>query len=173
MNISIFNPNQKGSTLLEAVIAIALLTIGIVTVMTMQTRAISASSSAMNRTEANNVALALLETLKELPFDDANLNPTPPVPGTPVNDANARPLTAAILPTLPMLASLQVGANAGEVVDQSGITYQLSWAVQDSFLDPAQTKTLNKSIRVFMSWNTPMGRNQLEMTTIKYNNVKL
>ena len=173
MKTYIFANDQKGSTLLEAVIAIAILTIGIVTVMTMQAQAFKASSSAMNRTEANNVALALLETLKELPFDDANLNRTGPSPGTLLNDANARPLTAAILPNLPMLAFLQVGANAGEVVDQSGITYRLSWAVQDTFLDLAQTTTQNKTIRVFMSWNTPMGRNQLEMTTIKYNNVKL
>ena len=68
--------NQRGATLIEAVIAIAILTIGILTVMVMQVSAINHSSSAMNRSEANGVAMALLETLKEIPFDDANLDAT-------------------------------------------------------------------------------------------------
>ena len=52
--------NQQGATLIEAMIAIAILTIGILTVMVMQVSAINNRSSAMNRSEANGVALALL-----------------------------------------------------------------------------------------------------------------
>ncbi len=57
-------------------IAIAILTIGILTVMVMQVSAINHSSSAMNRSEANGVAMALLETPGEIPFDDTNLTAT-------------------------------------------------------------------------------------------------
>lgn len=151
--------------------AIFILTVGILTVMVMQVRAINASSSAMNRTEANSVAIAFLETVKEIPFDDALLNRTGASPGSLANDANARTFTVANFQNLPMLSLVQVGAAAGTVVDRSGITYRLSWAVQDNFL--ATGEILNKRIRVFMTWNTLMGNNRLEMTTIKYNNISL
>ena len=164
--------NQKGSTLIEAMIAIMLLTIGILAVMVMQVRAINASSSAMNRTDANSVATSLLETLKELPFTDANLSRTGAPPGSLVNDANARTFTAASLPAMQSLIQMPAGAAAGTVVDRAGITYQLSWVVQDRIL--ATGETLDKTIRVFMTWNSPMGgQNRLEITTVKYNNVSL
>jgi len=163
--------NQKGASLIEAMIAIAILTIGIMTVMVMQVRAIGASSSAMNRTEGNNVALSLLETLKEVPFTNANLACTGASPGTLLNDANARTFTAAALPEMQSLIQVPAAAAAGTIIDHAGITYQLSWAVQDRIL--ATGETLNKTIRVFMTWNTALGQNRLEMTTIKYNNTSL
>ncbi len=175
--------NQKGSTLIEAMIAITILTIGILTVMVMQANAIRASSSAMNRTEANNISIALLETLKRLPFDNTNLsqpanNPTITELNTVSTTQDLTNLiTGAKVKTfsnagLPEMASLiQAGATAGTVVDHSGITYQLAWAVQDQTL--ATGETLNKTIWVFMTWNTLMGQNRLQMTSIKYNNISL
>lgn len=163
---------ENGSTLLEAMIAIAILTIGILTVMTMQIMAIGSSASAMNRTEANNIALSFLETMKELPFDNPNLVSTGPGSGTLLNDANARTFTAASLPLeLQNLILIPAGSPAGTIVDRSGIIYRLSWAVQDRIL--ATGEILNKTIRIFMTWNTSLGQNRLEMTTIKYNNVSL
>jgi len=116
------------------------------------------------------VALSLLETLKNLPFDNANLAFTGATPGN-LNSATARTFTAANLPEMQSL--LQQGAAAGTVVDHSGITYQLSWAVQDNLVPADPTKTLNKTIRVYMTWNSPMGQNNLQMTTVKYNNISL
>ena len=163
--------NHRGATLIEAMVAICVLTVGIITVMVMQARAIEASSMAINRTEGNLIALSLLESFKELPFTNANLACTGATPGSLANDANARTFTAGTLPEMQSLIQVPVAAAAGTIVDRAGITYQLSWAVQDRIL--ASGQILNKTIRVFMTWNTPMGQNRLEMTTVKYNNVSL
>lgn len=161
--------NQNGSTLIEAIIAIVILTIGILSAMSMQVKAIDASSSALNRTDANNVAISLLETLKQMDFTDPNLIQTSP--GNLVRDANDRTFTALAFPEINSLIQQPGGAAAGTIIDQAGITYQLSWDVQDVFLPSGQT--LQKNIRVYMSWNSLMGQNSLEMTTVKYNNVSL
>ena len=175
--------DQKGSTLIEAMIAIVILTIGILTVMVMQTRALNASSTAMNRTEANNVSLALMETLKRLPFTNANLAQTTATVdelNTAVTAQQLQPLitankvrtfTAAGFPEMQALVQMPAGAAAGTLVDRSGITYQLAWAVQDQIL--ATGETLNKTLWVFITWNTTMGQNTLRMTTVKYSNVSL
>ena len=184
--------NQQGATLIEAMIAIAILTIGILTVMVMQVSAINNSSSAMNRSEANGVALALLETLKEIPFDDANLDEAPPTlpanaPTITVAELEAvttraqlqalidggkvHTFTAASLPAMQPFVQVPAGATAGTVVDRAGVSYQLAWAVQDHVI--AGGVTLDKTIWVFMHWNSPMGQNRLRMTTLKYSNVPL
>jgi type IV pilus assembly protein PilV len=182
--------NQKGSTLIEAMVAIAVLTVGIMATMVMQAKAIQGSSTAMNRTEANNISIALLETLKNLPFTNDNLaQTTATVPelnlvANQMNSASAaaelqnlintpgkvRTFIAADFPEMQALIRLPAGAAAGTVVDQSRISYRLAWAVQDQVLAGV---TLNKTIWVFMTWNSPMGINTLQMNTIKYNNVSL
>jgi len=178
MNISALLKNQKGVTLIEAMIAIAILTIGIMAAMGMQIRAIGAGSTALNRTDANNVALTLMETLKDLPFDDANLNFTPTggaAPGDLVQATARTFTTVANFPRMGAFVQMPAGAVPGTVVDHSGITYQLSWAVRDNPVDPADPTgdRTGKTIRVFMTWNSPMGQNRLEMTTVKYNNIDL
>lgn len=160
--------NQRGMTLIEAMIAIAVLTIGIMAAMGMQVRAIGASSTALYRTDANNIAISLLETLKELPFDDANLTQTVASPNPLVNDATTRKYTAAAFPRMaPFIAAVPA---AGTIVDRSGITYNLSWAVQDRAVG---ANTPSKIISVFMTWNSTMGQNRVEMTTTKFRNIKL
>ena len=175
--------NQRGATLIEAVIAIAILTIGILTVMVMQVSAINHSASAMNRSEANGVALALLETLKELPFDDANLDATSATLDeleavatraqlqTLIDGGKVHTFTTAGLPAMQPFVQVPAGATAGTVVDRAGVSYQLAWAVQDHVI--AGGVTLDKTIWVFMHWNSPMGQNRLRMTTLKYSNVSL
>lgn len=167
--------NQQGATLIEAMIAIFILTIGILAAMTMQIRAIGASSSALNRTDANNVAISLLETLKELDFDDPNLNATTTstytlVGGLPTFDNNERTFVAANFPEMQTIVQVPAGAAAGTVIDKTGVTYQLSWDVQDRTL---AGQTLEKVIRVYMTWNSLMGQNRLDMTTVKYRNITL
>lgn len=183
MKIDLSVRNQRGATLIEAMIAIFILTIGILTVMAMQVMAIGASSSAMNRTEANNVSLALLETLKELPFDDANLNQTTATLTelisvtngqqlqALINAGRVRTFTAANLSEMESLVQVPAGAVAGTIIDKAGITYQMAWAVVDQNLATGQT--LYKTLWVFLYWNSMMGHNRLQTTTVKYNNVQL
>jgi type IV pilus assembly protein PilV len=182
--------NQKGSTLIEAMVAIAVLTVGILTTMVMQVKAIEGSAAAMNRTEANNISIALLETLKNQPFTNANLAQTTAtvdelnnVAKQQSTDSTIQQLQALItagkvrtfipanLPEMSSVIQLPPGAPAGTVLDRSRISYQLAWAVQDQVL--ATGETLDKTVWLFMTWNSPMGRNTLHMTTIKYNNVSL
>jgi type IV pilus assembly protein PilV len=157
--------NQKGMTLIEAMIAIVVLTIGIMAAMGMQVRAIGASSTALYRTDANNIAISLLETLKELPFNDANLTQTVTSPNALVNDGTTRKYTATEFSRMdPFIASV---STTGAIVDRSGITYNLSWAVQEG------AAGASKVITVFMTWNSTMGQNRVEMTTTKFRNIKL
>jgi prepilin-type N-terminal cleavage/methylation domain-containing protein len=67
------NNSQSGFTLLEVIIAIALLTIGILGAATMQIASIGGNSHANRITEAITFAESTVETLMSLPYDDADL----------------------------------------------------------------------------------------------------
>ena len=67
---------ESGFTLLEALIAMAILSIGVLAACMMQGSALRASNLAYNRTEANNVAMTLVSAMQQLPFDDAMLEHT-------------------------------------------------------------------------------------------------
>ncbi|MFZ5776524.1 MAG: type IV pilus modification PilV family protein [Thermodesulfobacteriota bacterium] len=159
--------NQRGMTLVEAMIAVSIFAVGILAVATMQTLAMRSSSTAFERTSANSVALSVLETIKQLPFDNPNLTDT----GSLNNDANTHNFSAATLPELAPLLQVPSGGAAGTIMDQSRIVYQLTWAVQDTILPSGGTPY--KTIRLFMTWLTPTGQNRLEMVTVKYNNLIL
>ena len=168
MNILDILKKQKGMSLIEVMVAMVILAIGILAVMAMQIRATGASVKSLKLTNANNVALSLLEILKELPFDDAELNAT----GNLVHDANDRTFVAANFPE--MQALIRAGAAAGTIVDQSGITYQLSWDVQDNPNPSVPGEIIDKTIRVYMAVNSFMsGQSQLDVTTVKYRNISL
>ena len=167
--------------MIEALIAIFLLTIGILAVMAMHIRAIGGSAVAMHRTDANNLAISFMETLKELPFTDVNLAATgpnlscsTPNPGSVVSSLNARTYVAGNFNSTDQQKQVQsfiqqpAGSAAGVVTDMTGHTYQLSWAVQNCVSDRGDTAS--KAITVFMTWVSSMGTNHLQMTTIKYNN---
>lgn len=175
--------NQRGSTLIEAMIAIAILSIGILTVMVMQTQAIRASSSSMNRTEANTVALALMETLKELNFDDNILNKTLATKDELTTITTSQQLQKFIdagklttfkdsdLAKMKEIISKPATATNGTVVDKSGIQYTLAWAVLDNVTE--NSKSIGKTIWLFIYWNSLMGQNKVSMTTLKYKNTPL
>lgn len=67
------NNSQNGFTLLEVVIAIALLTIGILGAATMQIAAIGGNSHANRLTGAVTLAESTIESLMSLPYDDPEL----------------------------------------------------------------------------------------------------
>ncbi|MBI5559140.1 MAG: prepilin-type N-terminal cleavage/methylation domain-containing protein [Deltaproteobacteria bacterium] len=65
---------QAGFTLIEVLIAVAILTIGILAVNAMQIAAISGNSSAHHTTESTSWAADRVETLLTLNYDDSALN---------------------------------------------------------------------------------------------------
>ena len=68
------NYKQRGFTLIEVLIAMAIFSIGILGVGTMQLRSTTGNTSARIRTEASIWAQDQVETLMQLPFTDPLLN---------------------------------------------------------------------------------------------------
>ena len=68
--------NEDGFTLIEALIALFVLTIGVLGMMTLQTTAIRGNYRASSMTIASSIATDQLERLRTLPFNAANLNST-------------------------------------------------------------------------------------------------
>lgn len=92
--------SQDGFTLLETMIALVVLTVGILAMMTMQTSAITGNYKASTMTIASSIASRQVEELRNLPFTSLTAgNSTDPstgypiawtlaqVPGIPINDA--------------------------------------------------------------------------------------
>ena len=69
------NYKERGFTLIEVLIAMAIFSIGILGVGTMQIRSTSGNTSARIRTEASVWAQDRVETLMLLSYNDAPLNP--------------------------------------------------------------------------------------------------
>ena len=78
---------EKGFTLLEVIVAISILTFGLLAVASMQMTAIRGNYNASNITEATTVAQDRLENLMGLLYSDPLMNdgtwPDPPPPPSP------------------------------------------------------------------------------------------
>ena len=66
--------NEEGFNLIEVLVAISILTIGLLAVAKMQGTALSGDSFASAVTESSTLAQDRLETLLSLPYNDANLD---------------------------------------------------------------------------------------------------
>jgi type IV pilus assembly protein PilV len=178
--------NDNGFTLLEAMIALLILSVGIVGAAVMQIQAIRANDNGMARTKANDIGLAVMEELRRLPFDDARVCPagTPAVfnaaalntgsdlGGGAVNPALAGHVFSLVnFPNFP--ASYTFNAATNTLVDDSGRSYRIFWnANLDAFATGAATQPACV-ISLFVYWQSPMGLQHLHYTTYKYKNIKL
>ena len=106
--------NQEGFTLIEVLIAMAIFAVGILALAGLQVTYIGGNSSAQMQTEATALGAQVIEHLKSLPFDAAELDPAanphqPPASGsgsydvrwtvadnTPVN--NAKTIAVTVTP---------------------------------------------------------------------------
>ena len=70
------NKNERGYTLIEVLITMAVLSIGILGVSAMQISSINGNASARGVTEAANIAAQQVERLKALPFTHPDLSDT-------------------------------------------------------------------------------------------------
>ena len=66
--------SAQGFTLIEVLIALAIFSIGILAVAGMQIQSVSLNATARLQTEATTLAVEKIETLKVLPYDDADLD---------------------------------------------------------------------------------------------------
>jgi len=65
--------DNKGFTLLEVIFAVSILTVGILAVAAMQSTSIRGNASAWGTSEATTIAMGQIESLMDLPYDDADL----------------------------------------------------------------------------------------------------
>jgi type IV pilus modification protein PilV len=69
------NVDQEGFTLIEVLIAMAIFAIGILALAGLQVTYISGNASAQMQTEATALGTQVIEHLKSMPFDAADLDP--------------------------------------------------------------------------------------------------
>jgi prepilin-type N-terminal cleavage/methylation domain-containing protein len=102
---------QSGFTLIEVMIAVVILAVGLLALMAMQIVSIKANAFSSEMTYSTMLAQQQLETLKNLPFTDADLTgTTPPTPPT--------------LHTLPL-----------PIPDSKGGSYTVNWYVENTTAD--------------------------------------
>lgn len=68
--------NNRGFTLIEVLISLAIFSIGILAIAGLQINSINGNSSARMQTEATTLAVERLERLISLPYDHADLDPS-------------------------------------------------------------------------------------------------
>ncbi len=125
---------QKGFTILEVLIAISILTVGLLAVATMQVSAIRGNSLSSNVTGALALAEDKMEYLLGINYNDASLQDT-----IPANNAN-----------LSTIASGSVD-HEDPNIDETGAVggrYRRVWNISNN--DPI---TNNKAITVIVTWN--------------------
>lgn len=171
--------NVRGFTLIEVMITMVILAIGILGMSLMQIKAMHGNSTAFSRSEANAIAENFLEELIRLPFDDVNLN------GVANADLNAGVAAAGGLPNPNAAAHWYIPANFSvknnsltgdgtDVVNNRGRDLQIFWNVDKTPITiGVDSFTPYCTIRLFLYWATPMGVNHLQLTTVKYNNLKV
>ncbi|WP_457551910.1 type IV pilus modification PilV family protein [Desulfobacula sp.] len=173
----LINYNNKGFTFIEVMIAISVLSIGILAISIMQIKTIKDNSTAFSRSYANDISRTFLEELKRLPFDDPNLTAGSDLnAGMAVGAGSPTPLNADHFDPSTLLTIVNMYQVVGnDIIDNTGTRFQLFWNVDkaDNITVGAQTYTPFCTIRLFIYWETPLGRNHLTITTIKHNNIEV
>jgi len=143
------NFNNKGFSLIEAMIAMVILSVGLMAVGLMQIGAMKANTNALGRTDGVAVAQSELDRLRSLPLDDADLQD-----GGGTNDG------------IDGLDDGEDGSGTspdidlGTIIGPNGREYKVFWNVADNV---ANTKT----VRLFVYWTDPkFGLNRVISTTV-------
>lgn len=148
------NQKQKGFTLLEVIVAISILTVGLLAVASMQGSAIMANASATDVTDATTIAADRLEKLAALAYNDSDLKDRDDDGAAGLGDTgfDHNPLTGG-------------DADYG-ITEQTarGKTYSVYWNIAVD--DP---KAGIKTIQVIVAWQDHGRTKQLTLQDIKPN----
>jgi type IV pilus assembly protein PilV len=152
--------NQQGFSLIEAMIAMVILSVGLMAVGLMQIGAMKGNTNALSRGDGVAMAQSVMDTLRSLPMDDDLLKDDEPTPivdldlGVDTNYADLDPDAAT------HSGSELFGSD--EITGVNNQTYTIFWNVDDD--SPiAETKT----VRVFVYWNDQkFGLNRAIMTSV-------
>lgn len=129
MSLNLKNKKEKGFTLIEVLIAISILTVGILAMASMQISAIRGNYLSSNLTEATTWAQDKIEYLMSLPYDDADLQDT---------DGDG---------TIPPNYGLDHIATSADYPPETHGLYNLYWNVA-----PDWPVNNTKTIRVIVTW---------------------
>jgi len=178
--------NNRGVTLIEALIAIVILSAGILVVGAMQTNSVRANATAMARSQAHAVALSFLEVLQQVSFSNTILKDTNGDGIAGLDDGRSQTGSASPDPSQAdyalQAADFQTGGvfadvfgsaytvNGNTLTDGRGWSYQVFWNVANQV---TQAGGATKAIRIFVYWTSPMGTNSMVITSMKYNNIAL
>jgi type IV pilus assembly protein PilV len=145
--------NQKGFSLLEALIAMMIVTVGLLAVGLMQIGAMKGNTNAISRSDGVAMAQSVMDVLRTLPLDDDRL------------DDNGNALDAGESSPPDATAADHGGDEifaANPVAGSNGQTYTVFWNVVDD--DPVDNA---KTVRVYVYWNdNRFGLNRAVMTTV-------
>lgn len=176
-DVRLINCNDKGFTLIEIMIAITVLSIGILAISIMQIKTIKSNNTAFSRSSANDISRTFLEELKRLPFDDPNLTAGSDLnAGMAAGAGNPTPGNADHFDPSTLLTIANMYQVVGtDIIGNTGTRFQIFWNVDkaDSIQVGTQTFIPFCTIRLFIYWETPLGRNHLTMTTIKHSNIEV
>ncbi len=143
---------QKGFTLLEVIVAISILTVGLLAVASMQGSAIIANATATNITDATTFASDRLEKLASLGYNDTDLEDTDGDGAAGLGDRgfDGDPLT---------------GTDADHGITRQnarGKTYSVYWNVAEN-----DAREGTKTIQVIVAWKDHGKAKQLMLRHIK------
>lgn len=155
--MKIIKIDNKGFSLIEALVALVVLAIGLLAVGLMQIGAMKANTNALGRTDGVAVAQSALDRLRALPLDDADLQD-----GGGTNDGIAG------------LDDGEDGSGTNPDSDELTITgpngrdYEVFWnvVVNDDDNDGILEDTESRTVRVFVYWeDQKFGLNRTITTT--------
>jgi type IV pilus assembly protein PilV len=145
--------NQRGFSLIEALIAMVLLSVGLLAAGLLQIGGIKANANAASRTSGVAVAQSILDDLRSRSLDDPLLVDT----GDNGNGLDDGKATAGGNPV-----PNDADQSAGQITTSDGRTYTVFWNVADGF-----PMTTTKTLRLFVYWTDPkFGRNKVVTTTV-------
>ncbi|RLB42452.1 MAG: hypothetical protein DRH12_05680 [Deltaproteobacteria bacterium] len=133
----------KGFTLLEVVVAVSILTVGLLAIATLQGAAIRGNNHASTSTVAATVATDRVEKLLALSSDSVLLNDTD-------GDGTAG------------LSDIGVDADHATTEQMNGATFSVFWNVA-----PDTPNSGNKTIGLIVEWNDRGRTRYMELTQIR------
>ncbi len=151
--------NQKGFSLLEALIAMVLLSIGLLGAGLMQIGSIKANTNAENRTFGVGLAQSVMNDLRSQPLDFV-LTPDDPLDDEDGDGAAGLDDGMALAGANPVPAAAD--QSMGQITASDGRNYTIFWNVADNV--PVNGA---KTLRLFVYWNDErFGLNKVIMTTV-------
>ena len=142
--------NQRGFSLVEAMIAMVILSVGLLAVGLMQIGAMKGNTNALSRSDGVAMAQSQLDILRSLPLNDAQLVDTGSALDAGSAVGNANPNDA--------LADHTNGVVAGS----NGQQYTIFWNVVDNTPVPG-----TKTVRVYTYWtDQKFGLNRVIFTSV-------